>query len=124
RRGDQAVDVEERHRAVRHVIGAERVVGGDRAGLGRQVALEERHLLRPRGRPACVQQQGDVFGGAVGSVPVGGELGAVPREQWLGARTRRRLDDRDRGGGGPRNRGGARADDEQLRRQVVEVEAV
>ena len=52
--------VEERHRAVRDVVGAEPVEGGDRPRGGRQVALEQRHLLRAARRAARVQQQRDV----------------------------------------------------------------
>ena len=60
RRGDEAVHVEERHRAVRHVVGAEAVVRGDRPRGGHQVAVEQRHLLGPAGGAARVQEQRDV----------------------------------------------------------------
>ena len=54
--------MEERHRAVRHVIGAELVKGGDRPRRGREVSLPERHLLGPARRAARVKEQGDVVG--------------------------------------------------------------
>ena len=57
---DQAVHVEQRHHAERHVVRAEPVVRGDRPGGGHEVALPQRDLLRAAGRAAGVQDDGDV----------------------------------------------------------------
>ena len=56
--GDQAVDVEERHDARRHVVAGQRVSARDRGGRRDQVALPDRHGLRLAGRAAGVQQAG------------------------------------------------------------------
>ena len=51
-RGDEPVDVEQRHRQARDVVRVEAVVLDHRACRGDQVALQERHLLRAARRPA------------------------------------------------------------------------
>jgi hypothetical protein len=61
-RGDEAVHVEQGHRAVGDVGRAEPVVRGDRPDRRHHVALQQRHLLRAPGGAAGVQQQGHVAG--------------------------------------------------------------
>ena len=56
-RGDQAVDVEQRHDVEAAVVGRQRQRGADVAGRGREVALQQRHDLGPRGRARGVQHQ-------------------------------------------------------------------
>ncbi len=124
RRCDQAVDVEERHRAVRDVIRRERVVAGDRLGLGGQVALQERHLLGARRRAARVQEER----GVVRTTASGRAAGGRPD---VGEQARRRvrlprgeLDDPRALGGRPGRGRRAGWDEQQPRLQVVEEEAI
>ena len=62
RRGDEAVDVEERHGAVARVVRSQPVGGGDRPGRGRQVALADRDALGLARGTARVQEQRDRIG--------------------------------------------------------------
>ena len=54
---DQAVDVEQRHDAERHVVRVELVRPDDVADRGGQVAVSQRHALRAAGRAAGVEDQ-------------------------------------------------------------------
>ena len=90
-RCDEAVHVEERHRDAGDVVWAEPVVRDHRASRRDEVALEERHLLRPARRSARVQQEGDVLGPAVGS----GRAGRAVAGEARGSRGRANVDDRE-----------------------------
>ena len=61
-RGDEAVHVEERHRAERDVVAAQGVELGEAAGRRDQVPLQEGNLFRPARRPARVENERDVVG--------------------------------------------------------------
>ena len=123
-RSDQAVDVEQRHRAERHVVAGEPVVGRDRPRLRGQVALQQRHLLGAGGGAAGVQQQRDLLGRA-GPVRAGRGHRAAAGAQVdrLAGRGGDHLGDRDRAGRRPRVRRRRLADQQQLRDEIVEVEA-
>ena len=61
RRGEQPVDVEERHQTEGDVFGTERVGGDDVVDRRRQVAVAQWNELGPAGRPAGVEHQGDLL---------------------------------------------------------------
>src|SRR5581483_7152188 len=96
-----------------HVVRGEPVEGGDRARARREVALEERHLLRAARRPARMEDERDVAG--IGRLEPGrrpgGELAAVDVEE---------AQPLDRPARGP---GLARGGEDEPRREVLEVEA-
>ena len=62
RRRHQAVNMEERHRAQRDILGPEAVRLDDVRDRCGQVAMPQGHPLRPAGRTTGVQDEGDVVG--------------------------------------------------------------
>ncbi len=123
-RSDQSVDVEQRHRAERHVVGGELVVGRDRPRLRGQVPLQQRHLLGAGGGAAGVQQQCGLLGRAGPVRAVRCQRTATGAQvDRLAGRGGDHLRDRDRTGRRPRVRHRRLADQQQLRDEVVKVEA-
>ena len=121
RRGDETVDVEERHRHVGHVRIGQRIVAGHRAGGGDEIALEERHLLGPARRAARVQQDRDVLRPA-GLVGGACELVTPAGEPDVGVGCSRHLDDPGRNGRIPRPCKLSLGNEQEARLEIAEIE--
>ena len=109
----QAVNVEQRHHAERHIRLAEPVMRGDRPGRGHEVALTQRDLLGPARRSARMQHEGDIVRAA--RLERALERGGLAVGQQFGRPVPGRLHaDQDCPGGGRRGggRGGAAGRDQ------------
>ncbi len=126
RRRDQAVDMEQRHHAERDVRRREPVVRGDGSGRCHQVALAQRHLLRPGCRSARVQDDSHVVGLAGLEAGRLRKLLIVNQEHGRPVTASPRGQDRHRAfpGSAARRGGPARRHHEHPRRDIGQVEDV
>ena len=121
-RGHEAVDVEKRHHVETAVRGRQRQGATDVGGRDGQIALAQGHDLWPRRGAGCVQDQRDVLGFGEGR-SAGFERPTGEREGHVGARTAD-FEPRNVVAGGRVCGGGVAGQrDQDLRVQVVHVEA-